>query len=144
MERNQRTGDIARSLGLSSASIQAYAREGRIPYRKTPGDQYRFDLQEVREVLGLADREARDDLVSVFSTDAKVVVDALSAYRADPDDVGSLRRARIRAVHPRRPAGATTTTTATTPAAGGIELAELVNAGRGAAVAVLRREHVSA
>ncbi len=140
MERNQRTGDIARSLGLSSASIQAYARDGRIPYRKTPGDQYRFDLQEVREVLGLAGIEAHDDLVSVFSTDAKVVVDALSAYRNDPSDAASLRRARIRAVHPRRPAEATVAT----PAAGGVELAELVKAGHGAAVAVLRREHVSA
>jgi hypothetical protein len=139
MERNQRTGDIAGALGLSCASIQAYARNGRIPYRKTPGDQYRFDLQEVREVLGLADIEARDDLVSVFSTDAKVVVDALSAYRNDPNDAASLRRARIRAVRPRRQAS----TVELTQGAGGIELAELVKAGHGAAVAVLRREHAN-
>lgn len=137
MERNQRTGQIAKELGLSPASVQAYARAHRIPYRKTPGDQYRFNLREVREVLGLADIEGRDDLVSVFATDASVVVDALSAYRGDPVDADSLRRARIRGVRPRR----TVRAVIATADAGGDELAQLVKAGHGAVIAVVRREH---
>jgi excisionase family DNA binding protein len=49
--RTARSGEIAKALGLSAATIQAYAREGKIPSRSTPGGQYRFDLAEVRHAL---------------------------------------------------------------------------------------------
>lgn len=139
-ERNQRTGDIAKALGLSAASVQAYARTGRIPYRKTPGEQYRFNLDEVREVLGVADIRPRHGLVSVFSADTTVVVGALSAYRDDPMGPAALRRARIRGAAPRRLAASPSATAD----AGGAELAHLVTTAHGTAVAVLRRDRVDA
>jgi excisionase family DNA binding protein len=140
MERNQRSGEIAKALGVSAASIQAYARAGRIPYRKTPGEQYRFNLEEVREVLGLADITTRRDLVSVFSDDTVLGVDALSAFRDDPMDATALRQARIRGVHSRRAVSAAPSTAD----AGAAQLAHLVKTGHGASVAVVRREHVDA
>lgn len=49
--RSLSTGKIARALGLSNSTVQAYAREGLLPANTTPGGQYRFNLDEVRQVL---------------------------------------------------------------------------------------------
>lgn len=42
-----------RSVGIdvSAATIQRYARQGKIPSRPTPGGRYRYDLQEVLTAL---------------------------------------------------------------------------------------------
>lgn len=52
------SGAISRALGregvlLSAPTLQRYAREGRLPARKTPGGHYRFDLDEVLAALEL-------------------------------------------------------------------------------------------
>jgi hypothetical protein len=41
----------ADAVALSAATIQRYARSGRIPARQTPGGRYRYDLAEVRAAL---------------------------------------------------------------------------------------------
>ena len=50
------SGQVAAALAadavpLSAATIQRYARSGRIPARQTPGGRYRYDLAEVRAAL---------------------------------------------------------------------------------------------
>lgn len=49
--RGLSTGKVAQALGLSNSTVQAYAREGLVPSNTTPGGQYRFNLDEVRQVL---------------------------------------------------------------------------------------------
>jgi len=49
--RSLSTGKVARELGLSNSTVQAYAREGLVPANTTPGGQYRFNIDEVRQVL---------------------------------------------------------------------------------------------
>ena|SRR6056297_2460327 len=50
-DRGLSTGKVAQALGLSNSTVQAYAREGLVPANTTPGGQYRFNLDEVRQVL---------------------------------------------------------------------------------------------
>jgi hypothetical protein len=40
-----------RGVRLSPSTIQRYAREGRVPYRQTPGGRYRFNLAELQAAL---------------------------------------------------------------------------------------------
>lgn len=47
------TREVASALGLRPATVQRYAREGRIPFDETPGGHRRFDLDEVRDALGM-------------------------------------------------------------------------------------------
>lgn len=42
---------VAEALGVSTATIQAYARSGRIPFSATPGGHRRFDVAEVQLAL---------------------------------------------------------------------------------------------
>lgn len=53
MERNAEAAEVARDLRLSTDSVGRYAREGRIPFETTPGGHRRFNLDEVRQALGL-------------------------------------------------------------------------------------------
>lgn len=46
------TSQLAAELGLSPSTVRALASQGRIPSRRTPGGHHRFDLAEVRAVLG--------------------------------------------------------------------------------------------
>lgn len=133
--RNQRSGEVAAALGLSAATVQSYARNNRIPHRVTPGGQYRFNFDEVREVLGLSQLEPRV-FESVFTGPGVVVDDALSAYRPDPVTGQAASRLRSRAV---RPAGPVKPAAALSPSDGAKQFTELVRHARGAAVAVLHR-----
>jgi len=47
------TADVAAALGLRPATVQMYARNGRIPFDTTPGGHRRFDVDEVRAALDL-------------------------------------------------------------------------------------------
>lgn len=47
------TSDVAHELGLRPATVQMYARNGRIPFDTTPGGHRRFNLAEVRQALEL-------------------------------------------------------------------------------------------
>lgn len=142
MKRDVRTGVVAEALGVSAASVQAYARSGRIPFRKTPGGQYRYNLDEVREVLGLSQAiTPRDDLVSLFDAETgRVIVDELSAYRPDPIDADALRRDRVRGVRlsPSRPREEVEANS------GADELGRLVEGSHRAGGVVLHREPVGA
>jgi excisionase family DNA binding protein len=46
------TGEAARALGISRPSLSRWVKEGRVrPTLTTPGGQYRFDLDELREQM---------------------------------------------------------------------------------------------
>jgi excisionase family DNA binding protein len=51
-ERLLTTGEVARELGLSPRSIARWAQAGQLkPTLVTPGGQYRWELEDVREQL---------------------------------------------------------------------------------------------
>ena len=134
-KRTARSGEIAAALGVSPATIQAYARNGRIPRDTTPGGQYRFNLDEVREVLAPPQLEPVEDLPSIFTATGPLV-DALSGYRETPFTETVLRRLRIRGQRPEAPPQRRPVTRK----AGAKQLAEMVKrSGNPTAVAVLHR-----
>ncbi len=51
LARTATTAEVAAALGLRPATVQGYARNGRIPFDTTPGGHRRFDVDEVRAVL---------------------------------------------------------------------------------------------
>lgn len=138
-ERNARTGAVAAALGVAPATVQSYARSGRIPYRLTPGKQYRFNVDEVLDVLGRGELTS-DALRSVFG-ESSVLVDGRSAYREDPLTPAVRSRLRTRAVRPKADAARPTALLAS---AGACAFTELVRASSGVAVAVLHREPAGA
>lgn len=52
--RRSTTAEVAAAFRLRPATIQLYARQGRIPFGTTPGGHRRFDVDEVGEALGKA------------------------------------------------------------------------------------------
>jgi len=68
MKRAASSSEVAAALGLSAATVQRYAREGRIRHSTTPGGHRRFDVDEVRSDLGMA------SITSVSSQSATAVV----------------------------------------------------------------------
>ncbi|MGH3796163.1 MAG: helix-turn-helix domain-containing protein [Pseudonocardiaceae bacterium] len=56
------SSEVADALGLSRQTIARYVREGWIvPTLTTPGGQYRFDLDKVREELRKIAEDRRKD-----------------------------------------------------------------------------------
>jgi hypothetical protein len=53
VNRVHRSGALAAALGLRPATVQQYARNGRIPFDTTPGGHRLFDIEEVRSALAL-------------------------------------------------------------------------------------------
>ncbi|TFV90110.1 helix-turn-helix domain-containing protein [Blastococcus sp. CT_GayMR20] len=136
VERNARSSEVATSVGLSAASIQAYARNGKIPYRRTPGRQYRFNIDEVREILAPVAVTPTDSLQDPF-TATTPLVDALSGFRPSPFSESAMHRLALRA---HRAEAGPAESREVRQEAGGKQLADLVKrSGNAAAVAVLRR-----
>ena len=52
--RRSTTSEVAAAFRLRPATVQLYARQGRIPFGMTPGGHRRFDIDEVGEALGKA------------------------------------------------------------------------------------------
>src|ERR1700732_573875 len=50
-QRTVSTRDVAEALHLRPATVQLYARNGRIPFDNTPGGHHRYNIEEVRAVL---------------------------------------------------------------------------------------------
>lgn len=134
-ERNLRSGDVAKALGLAASTVQAYARKGQIPYRLTPGRQYRFNLEEVRALLAPSAVDVVADLPDIFTT-AGPLVDELSGFRSASPSDRATRAARIRGVRDRGKQA----DGQPVPAAGRDALDELVGHSSGFAAAVLRRD----
>ncbi len=134
--RTMRTGEVAAALGLSSATIQAYARKGVIPRRVTPGGQYRFDLDEVREVLAPSALDAVEGLADVFASGSPIV-DGLTAFRTAQPSAAALRAARISG---HRSGSSVRGTQRLSPSAGRDELGDLVERADGFAAVVLHRD----
>ena len=51
VKRVHGTAEVAEALGLRPATVQQYARNGRVPFDTTPGGHRRFDIDEVRAAL---------------------------------------------------------------------------------------------
>jgi excisionase family DNA binding protein len=133
--RTARSGEVAAALGVSPATIQSHARNGRIPHSTTPGGQYRFNLDEVREVLGPPVLEPVEDLPRIFTATGPLV-DALSGYRDTPFTETVMRRLRIHGQRPEAPPRRQPVTRK----AGAKQLADMVKrSGNPAPVAVLHR-----
>ncbi len=139
MARDARTSEVAAAVGVSPASIQAYARAGRIPFRLTPGRQYRFNVSEVRQILAPEPVELSTTLGDVFSTTVPLV-DALSGYRADPIDAASERQLRVRGVY----SAGRKSAKAHLEDAGRVELGAVLSRSGCSAAAVLHRDPVHA
>lgn len=134
--RTARSGEVATAFGLSPATIQAYARKNLLPHSTTPGGQYRFDLDEVREVLAPPLVEPVEDLFDPFTATGPMV-DALSGFRPDPISEDAARRLRLHGYRPEAPPQRRPVTRK----AGARELGDMVKrSGNAAAVAVLHRD----
>lgn len=97
------TSEVAAELGLAPATVQKYAREGRIPFDITPGGHRRFNIEEVRAVLASAESatRAREDRFPEAVTLATAVV--LTALDVEYDAV----RAHLANLHARQVPGGT-------------------------------------
>lgn len=52
------TGEAAKAIGVSHVTLLRWAKAGKVePAAKTPGDQYRWDLEDLRRQL----RERKDN-----------------------------------------------------------------------------------
>ena len=60
-ERTATSKVVGEALNVSPSTVQAYARNGRIPFSVTPGGHRRFDVAEVQAALApdVATRDAR-------------------------------------------------------------------------------------
>ena len=56
---------VANALGVSTATVQAYARSDRIPFSVTPGGHRRFDVAEVQ--VALAPAGGMDEIVALLT-----------------------------------------------------------------------------
>ena len=90
MPRELSTSEAAAALQISPATLQKYAREGRVPFDTTPGGHRRFDLAEIRRALDLCAPQQPDS----FPRRA-VILTAL------PTEYDSIRR-RLANATPRR------------------------------------------
>lgn len=92
--RTAATSEVAMGLGLAPATVQKYAREGRIPFGVTPGGHRRFDIEEVRAAL--ASPEISAGAVSPDSSPSVVILTALDVeYEAVLTRLRNLQRHRL-------------------------------------------------
>lgn len=84
------TSQLARELGLSPSTIRAYAAEGRIPARLTPGGHRRFVLDEV--TLALASGSMPPSLPRLRSRREDVLAAARRHGATNVRVVGSVAR----------------------------------------------------
>lgn len=76
MAEGASSSEVAAALGVSPASVQRYAREGRIPFTTTPGGHRRFDIEQVR--VALQPRTRTPHALSPLGTATAVVLTALA------------------------------------------------------------------
>lgn len=87
MDRSASSSDVAAALGVSSATVQRYARDGRIPFSETAGGHRRFNIDEVREALSdtAAGGVVRPRATAVILTALAAEFDAVRAHLGDLD-----------------------------------------------------------
>lgn len=94
MPRLFTTSQLARELGLSPSTIRAYAAEGRIPARLTPGGHRRYALDEV--TVALRSGSTPLSLPALRSRRADVLAAAQRHGAANVRVVGSVAREQQR------------------------------------------------
>src|SRR5216683_6294617 len=72
---------VAQELRVSAASIQRYAREGRIPFDVTPGGHRRYSVEEVRRALA---RGPRTHVTAIAVSGGNVHLGAGPPVRTSP------------------------------------------------------------
>ncbi len=105
VERAATTSEVAAQLGLASATVQKYAREGRIPFGTTPGGHRRFNVEEVRAVLSSDDAGTDREVARIEGQHARsrATAVALTALGVEYDAV----RSRLESWQPVRSEGGT-------------------------------------
>ena len=102
---------VARELRVSAASIQRYAREGRIPFDVTPGGHRRYSVEEVRRALAGG---PRTHVAAIAVSSGKAHLGAGPSVQTSPAEE---RQRQLRAVESAaRAAGGTRTTPRRRPA----------------------------
>lgn len=96
---------VARELRVSAASIQRYAREGRIPFDVTPGGHRRYSVEEVRRALAGGHRT---HVAAIAVSSGKIHLGAGAAVRTSPAEE---RQRGLRAVESAQAAGGEPTAT---------------------------------
>lgn len=84
--RKQTSAEVGQALGLAPATVQKYARDGRIPFNATPGGHRRFDVEEVRAALYGATNMLRGDPLPIdggLGTGAPVTFSAAALTERD-------------------------------------------------------------
>lgn len=86
MARTATSSEVAAALDVSPATIQRYARDGRIPFAETPGGHRRFDVEEVRAALAPNIRAAgmRPRATAVVLTALSAEFDAVLEHLPNP------------------------------------------------------------
>lgn len=74
------TEALAQALGKAPYTIRKWAREGTIPFVKTPKGDYRFDLAAVREALEITD-------LALFGTRLLNVRQLADALKRQPETI---------------------------------------------------------
>lgn len=82
MSRRVRSGEVADVLGVAVSTVRAYARAGVIPATATPGGQYRFNLDEVRQALAELERRKRLNAAPWPGAGKAVLADLRTCARA--------------------------------------------------------------
>jgi nucleoside phosphorylase/tetratricopeptide (TPR) repeat protein len=103
--RTAATSEVAAELGLAPATLQKYAREGRIPFDITPGGHRRFNTEEVRASLASSESAVNVGATSAETTssDAPATAVILTALDVEYDAV----RAHLKNLRARRVSGGT-------------------------------------
>ncbi|WP_170133094.1 MerR family DNA-binding transcriptional regulator [Arthrobacter livingstonensis] len=83
LTRSQLPGEVALALGISVDTVARYAREGLIPFAKTPKGHRRYNLAEVRDALASWQRSGPPLLAAGSSTQRRPLVTG-PAVKASP------------------------------------------------------------
>jgi hypothetical protein len=123
---------VAQELRVSAASIQRYAREGRIPFDVTPGGHRRYSVEEVRRALAGG---RRTHVAAIVVSSGKVHLGAGPSVRTSSAEE---RQRELRAVESAARGAGGTRTTARRRAAKSSATAELFGHARRVLVATSR------
>lgn len=93
IKRDLIASKLANALNLSADTVGRYAKEGKIPFEKTPGGHRRFNLEEVKTAL----EASKSSSISGMRFPGELVFDPLAVGPDLPVSASARLRAKIRA-----------------------------------------------